>query len=50
METTLEDGFYIEPDTGRILFVKKGMIPPWVKCKPADLKKLERKKKDAKPK
>jgi hypothetical protein len=41
MEPSIKDGFYVDPDTKKMFFVKKGMIPVWVKSKPSDWKKLK---------
>lgn len=43
MDVTIKDGFYVDPETNRVIYIKKGMVPPWVKTKPSDLKLLPRK-------
>lgn len=47
MDTPVADGFYIDPDTNKVFYVKTvkktGMtlIPPWVKSKQSDWKKVQ---------
>lgn len=47
--TNIEEGFYVDPDTRKTFFVKKAdkitLVPPWVKSKPSDWKKIGAKKK-----
>lgn len=50
MAASLEQGFYVDPDSNRTFFVvetKSGrlLVPPWVKSKKSDWIKLERVKK-----
>lgn len=46
MDSTIEEGFYIDPDTHKLFFVKQSankkmtLIPHWVKSKPSDWKKV----------
>lgn len=48
MDSTLEEGFYLDPETKRTFFIKKTktmtLVPPWVKTKPGDWKRLGKKK------
>ncbi len=47
----IEEGFYVDPESKKTFFVKKTknkkmtLIPPWVKTKPAEWKKIQVKKK-----
>jgi len=40
MDATIKDGFYVDSETKRSFYVIKGQIPPWVKSKPSDWKRL----------
>lgn len=42
MDATVEDGFFIDPDTNKTFFVNKGMKPHWVKSKPSDWKPIKK--------
>lgn len=41
----IEEGFYLDPETKRTFYIKKTekmmLIPPWVKSKPGDWKKVK---------
>lgn len=42
MDATISNGFYKDPKTQRTFFVIKGLIPPWVKSKPAEWELIKR--------
>lgn len=44
MDVAIEEGFYLDPDTKRMFYVKKGIVPVWVKSKPSDWRIISRSK------
>lgn len=45
MAASIDEGFYVDPDTDKTFFVgKSGFVPHWVKSKPSDWKLLSPKK------
>lgn len=45
MDASIEPGFYVDPDTKKMFYVIKKnqfiLVPPWVKSKPSDWRKLK---------